>query len=467
MCGIFGIHGHPRAKEITEKAAWSVRSRGKGSIGIAAIDPKRRQISIAKKVEYTKHVFKEEKFAELQGKTYIAHVRWPTEGEKSTRNAQPHYTQDLSGRVAISTNGDIRNITEVMDFINKNEIRVYSDNDAEMMSAIIYYFIDQGQSIFEAIASMKKIMKGAYSVLFIADWEDALYAFRDDWGIRPMLLGYLDNRYVVCSETCQLDKIGANFIREIYPGEILKIDDHGLSWPNGRPEPKTSGCAFCTVEDLYFSRPDSYVYVVDEQGKLKIVSYSQIRYLLGKALAEEQPVPNADFVAPIPRSGIPAAEGYAAGMGIPCEHVIVTEGDGADVGRTFIESEQSTREALAKIKYSIIKDRVKGKVIVVVDDSEIRGLTAMVVAQMLMDAGAKEVHIRIPSPRYRHSCHYGVDTKKEYELIAKDLTLEEQRFASGRPTSLAFLSVEAFVRVLLLFHPAGLCTSCFTGIYPV
>jgi len=468
MCGIFGIHGHPRAVEITQLGIYPVRHRGKGSIGQATRNNEERLINIAKSMDYSSKVFEQGKYKKQNGKTSIAHVRWPTAGPKSTLNAQPHYTKALQGKVVVSCNGDITNMKELKDLVEKENIRVYSDNDAEMMTAVIYIFLKRKMDVFYAISEMKKVVRGAYSAVLMTEWDDALFAFRDDLGIRPMILGVFENRYVVASETCQLKAVGANYFREVHPGEIIRIDDNGLSShsspvmviPESPLQIHHQKTAFCSIEDVYFARPDSIIY----QSSGKEVSYSAIRFALGKKLAEEHPV-DADMVIPVPRSGIPAAEGYAEALGLPCRHVIITEG--VDIGRTFIETEMNTRAYLANLKYTVIADRVVGKRVVVVDDSKIRGLTIQVIVAKLYAAGAKEVHIRIPAPRYMFCCYYGVDTKRLYELIASDKTLDEQRIAVGSPDSLQFLSIPFFKDVLIEFHPDGSCTACFDGVYPI
>lgn len=462
MCGIFGTYGLSNAVEVAQIGIFPVRHRGKGSIGLAVRDSKSARVEIAKTVDYADNVFEQPKYRNLHGDTAIAHVRWPTAGPKDPRNAQPHYTQSLQGRLVISANGDIVNMDELRQLVLADGIRVYSDNDAEMLTAVIYHFLQKGFDLFGAIKQMKQVVRGAYSAVLLADWEDALYAFRDELGIRPMILGYLDNRYVIASESCQFQAVGAQFIREVYPGEVLRINDNGINWPDeeSRGCPKCTNCHFCSIEDVYFARPDSYLYL----SSCRQVSYSTVRFELGRQLAKEFPVV-ADMVVPVPRSGIPAAEGFAAESGISCQHVIVTEG--VDIGRTFIETELRTRAFLANLKYTMIKDRIAGKSVVVVDDSLIRGLTMMVIVKKLFEAGASQVHVRIPSPRYVFPCYYGVDTKRNYELIAKDKNDDEQRMAIGSPTTLRYLSVEGFQKVLRQFHPGGSCLACFTGKYPI
>lgn len=461
MCGIFGTHGLVNVVEVAQIGIFPVRHRGKGSIGLAVRDPQSKRVEIVKTVDYSDNVFEQEKYRNLHGKTAIAHVRWPTAGPKDPRNAQPHYTQSLQGRLVISANGDVVNMDELRELVATGGIRVYSDNDAEMITAVIYFYLQKGLELFDAIIQMKTKVRGAYSAVLMADWEDALYAFRDELGIRPMIMGYLDNRYVIASETCQLQAVGAQYVREVHPGEVMKIDDNGVSrTENSVVDQGCHNCCFCSIEDVYFSRPDSYLYLPGGRQ----ASYSSVRYELGKQLAREYPVV-ADLVVPVPRSGIPSAEGYAAEAGIPCHHVIVTEG--VDIGRTFIETELRTRAFLANLKYTMIRDRIAGKSVVVVDDSLIRGLTMMVIVKKLFDAGASQVHVRIPAPPYVYPCYYGVDTKRNYELIARDKSDEDQRMAIGAPTSLRYLSIDGFKQVLSQFHPTGSCTACFDGKYPV
>ncbi|PIR94036.1 amidophosphoribosyltransferase [Candidatus Falkowbacteria bacterium CG10_big_fil_rev_8_21_14_0_10_39_11] len=459
MCGIVGLYGHESARLFCYQALWSIRHRGKGSIGVAALHVASNTITIAKQLDFTDKVFQSENFLEIEGKAFIGHIRWPTQGKKSKRNAQPHYTQGSRGRIAVASNGDVRNLDKLRKFLDEHEIRVYSSNDAEVISGLIYYFIDQKQkTIAEAIAEMLKMVNGAISAVFMADWEDALYVFRDSHGFRPLLVGVVDNRYMIASETCQFDKVGARFMREVDPGEIIKISDEGLQVA---ARVKSTGRHFCSFEYSYFQRPDSIIQTPNGGATREVSNYT-IRKELGVQTAREFPVINCDLVIPSPRSGIPAAIGFAQELNIPYEEAIISEGD---IGRTFIESNVKNRTALARKKYHIIEDIVRGKVVCVVDDSAVKLLTVSTLMTLLFEAGAKAIHFRSAAPMYKNPCYYGVETKIIHMLAARDKTLEEMRRIVGSPDSLQFISATGFRQVCEKFG-TGFCFACFDGNYP-
>lgn len=461
MCGICGMYGHPKNMELLRVATDSIQHRGQNACGAAALGLELNRIEYFKDMGLVVEVFGQEEYLELSGKAAISHVRWPTQGSNSKRNIQPHYTQGLQGRIAIAVNGDVVNMAEQMAFLDEKQIRVYSGNDAEMMSAAIYWqLIRRGlDKVEDSIGKMMKWVKGGYAAVFMADWKDALYAFRDPHGIRPLLVGMVDGRYIVASETCQLKKVGADFICEVKPGEIIRFDDSGKHHFQGVPaEP----LAFCCFEKLYFARPDSLHYFIDMEGNFRFVEYKEIRKDLGRVLAQEAPVITAEVVVAAPNSGIPAATGFAEVSGIPYDpQAVVAEG-----GRTFIEADRGLRKKKAEEKYTISPASVAGKVVVIIDDSSIKTLTMKTLIRKLYEAGAKEVHVRIASPQYIHPCHYGAETKAEWELGAKDKTPEEFSRAVGNPNSFAFLSIDKFKQVIEQYGQ-GNCYACFTGEYPV
>ena len=458
MCGVGGFYNQFDVKMIAANSTLSGQHRGQNACGAAMLNVKQRKIEIVKGLGSVAEVFSSRDFREIDCKAVITHVRWPTAGANTKRNIQPHYTQGLRGRIAIASNGDIVNFQEQLDFLEKENVRVYSQNDAEVISAAIFWQIEKkGGDVFTAIANMMKHIRGAYSAVFMVDWEDAIYAFRDPNGFRPLLLGSLENRYMVVSESCMLEKVGARFIREVYPGEIIRINDQGITSVQGvDPVPRT----FCTFEKLYFQRPDSVIYYNDEAGKLQWISNQQIRKNLGRELAAEHFI-KVDMIIGSPRSGIPAGMGYAEATGLPYVEAIISEDK-----RTFTEAERNIRVQSASEKYHVIPDSVAGKSVVIVDDSQIKGLTMPILIRKLRDAGAIAVHVRIASPPYKNPCLYGVETKCTADLIAHDKTIEEIRRVVGCPDSLHYLSLAGFRKVMEACGQ-GNCYACLNGEYPV
>ena len=457
MCGIFGIldpKNQLNLKMATRMGYYSMEHRGGSGAGVAYIDD-RGEIKALKDM-IPDRLFAKDDFKESISSVYIAHARWATAGAKNKRNIQPHFTKGPGFTIAVAANGDVTNYREQCEFLASQNIKVISDNDAEMMCSSIYWQLDRNNApdVITAIEKSMKHIKGAYSAVLLYSEEKALYAFRDPFGIRPLIIGKWKNRYIVCSETCQLDMLGATFIRIVEPGEIIRIDENGLYSHKTRFYNQYPNC-FCCFEDFYFASPDSLRILPNG----KTISFYKIRWNLGVAAAREIQI-QADMVIPVPQSGIAAALGYAFQSGIPYQQPVLSS-----TVRTFTENDALLREEMSKKKRRFIPDAIKGKRIIVIDDSCIRLLTAAHVVEALLAAGAREVHFISAAPMVMHLCFYGADIKEQWALPASDLTLEEMRLAINGPTSLNFLSLHAFKRILNRY--GGHCFACMDGNYPI
>ena len=494
MCGVFGIFDHPHAKILTIEGISSLQHRGQDACGLASYefmnsrtaqrDYQGRKIRIRKNKGLVSEVLTTEAVKDLNGTAYIAHVRWPTQGDDSTRNVQPHYTQCLSGRMAIVSNGDIVNMRALQQELAQHKVRIYSENDAEIISAQIHSQITlHDQSLVDAIRTSMSKIKGSYSALIMTEFELSLYAFRDPMGIRPLFIGTRDGKFCFASETCALQAIDAELYvnealgiyGEVPPGAIVQVSREGIHVYPGLPSQKR---AFCIFEYIYFSRPDSIAPHFLHQG----LSFQYCREQLGAHMAKQdkQGQFDADIVVPVPKGGIPGALGYANESGIPLAIGII-ENPKLHGLRTFIESDRKTRGKLAHKKYNFLKDIIRGKRVVVVDDSIVRGLTTGWVVSRLWEAGAREVHIRIPSPPYAFGCHYGVETRERNTLIAgrfvSDIDMHDTAVVSAKvggaisrkqPTSLRYLSIAGMFKAIGIEQAdRRFCYACFNGQYPV
>lgn len=472
MCGVFGIFGCSNGKHITKTGIWTEQHRGQAAAGIACLRLKpgsrRGLIEVKKGCGKVREVLRGDDFDDLNGDAWIAHVRYPTQGRHSRRNAQPHYAQSIHGKIAIVSNGDVVNMKEQRDFLDQNNIQTYTENDAELIAAAINYQVTvRGRDLVEAIAQVMNHVKGAFSALVIAEFDDRLFAFRDPYGIRPLFFARVEVDSAECfmfaSETAAFEAVLPLFgpkakmiIRMIEAGEIIAVGPRGLEVFHG---PRAERQAFCLFEIIYFSRPDSI---------FRGTSFQIYRMRAGTRLFKEAPV-EADLVAPIPKSGIPAALGYAAASKIPYNQAII-ENPSFEIDfeqmRTFIEATLGEREFAAGLKFNYISDLIKGKSIVNTDDSIVRGLITGTVNRALWTHGAKSVHTRIASPPYRFPCYYGVETKERSTLAAARKSVEEIRRTIGEPTTLAYLSLEGLIASTGL-KKEELCTACFDGDYPI
>ncbi len=441
-CGVFGIFGHPDAANLTYLGLYALQHRGQESAGIVSSDGKR--LYGEKAMGLVADIFNEDRIKKLPGHMAIGHNRYSTAGGSFAINIQPILVNFALGGLAVAHNGNLVNAG-----ILKDELEAYGSifvttTDTE----VIVHLIAQSRAatLHERIVDALSHVQGSYSLLIIT--EDELIAVRDPHGFRPFSLAELDGAYVVASETCAFDLIEATYIRDIAPGEMLVINSKGIqsSFPF-----KPANPSHCIFEFIYFARPDSMVF-----GQ----NVYTIRKEFGRQLARETGV-EADVVIPVPDSGVPAALGYAEEAGIRFDTGLIRN---HYVGRTFIEPQQSIRHFGVKIKLNPVKDALRGKRVVVVDDSIVRGTTSKKIIKMIRNAGAAEVHLRISSPPTSYPCFYGIDMPTRQELIASSHSIEEIRKYITADT-LGYISMEGIQKVVP--HPMNFCAACFDGEYPV
>jgi amidophosphoribosyltransferase len=442
-CGVFGIFGHPEAANMTYLGLYALQHRGQESAGIAASDGE--QVRLAREMGYVADVFDGGTLAQLRGRLAVGHVRYSTAGESKLANAQPILIDCAHGQIAIGHNGNLVNARELRDELVQQGSIFQSSSDTEVIAHL--YARSKAGGVEEAIVESVSQVQGAFSLVILT--RDRLIAVRDPHGFRPLALGRLDDAYVVASETCAMDLIGATYVRDIEPGEVLVVSAEGLR--SLKPFPPAP-LAHCIFEHVYFARPDSYVF-----GR----SVNEVRTELGRVLAREQPV-GADVVVPVPDSGVCAAMGYAEASGVPLRMGLIRN---HYVGRTFIQPQQSIRHFGVKVKLNPVRSILDGKRVVLVDDSIVRGTTSRKIVGMVRAAGASEVHVRISCPPTVSPCFYGVDTPRRNELIAATHTLDEIRdFIEA--DSVQYLSLGGLLSAVR-GASASYCTSCYTGVYPV
>ncbi|WP_184878505.1 amidophosphoribosyltransferase [Sphaerisporangium siamense] len=440
-CGVFGVWAPGEdVSKLTYYGLYALQHRGQESAGIAVSEGSR--ILVYKDMGLVAQVFDESVLGTLRGHLAIGHCRYSTTGSSVWENAQPTLSSSDGGGLALAHNGNLINTPELMARLPAGTIR--ATTDTEVLTSLLAR--DPGTSIEDAAADLFPKVKGAYSLVFMD--EKTLYAARDPQGIRPLVLGRLERGWVVASETAALDIVGATFLREIEPGELLTIDERGVrSRRFALAEPK--GCLF---EYVYLARPDTTI-----AGR----GVQATRVEVGRRLAHEHPI-EADLVIPTPESGTPAAIGYAEASGIPYGQGLVKN---SYVGRTFIQPSQTIRQLGIRLKLNPLREVIAGKRLIVVDDSIVRGNTQRAIVKMLREAGATEVHVRISSPPVSWPCFYGIDFATKAELIAGSKEVEEIRESIGAD-SLGFISLEGLTEATTL--PADrLCRACFNGTYPI
>ena len=442
-CGVFGIYGQPEAATMAYLGLYALQHRGQESAGIATSDGVKLHVS--RSMGYVADSFNASTLASLPGGSAIGHVRYSTAGESRLQNAQPFVIDCVHGEIAICHNGNLVNAQELRDELVSQGSIFQTTSDTEVLLHL--YARSKAPSVQEAVVESVSQARGAFSLLLLT--KDLLIAVRDPHGFRPLALGRLGDAFIVCSETCALDLIGATYVRDVEPGEVLLIGAHGLRSikPFG-----PARLAHCIFEHVYFARPDSYVF-----GQ----SVNEIRTNFGRCLARESPVA-ADVVVPIPDSGMCAATGYAEEAGLPMHIGLIRN---HYVGRTFIQPQQSIRHFSVKVKLNPVRSILEGKRVVLVDDSIVRGTTSRKIVRMVRAAGAREVHMRISCPPTISPCFYGVDTPRRSELIAATHTLDEIR-TYIEADSLAYLSLEGLLGAVGSDR-RSYCTSCYTGEYPV
>jgi amidophosphoribosyltransferase len=441
MCGVFGVRSVERdVARLTYFGLFALQHRGQESAGIAVSEDGR--ITTLRDLGLVSQVFDEERLAGLHGQVAIGHTRYSTTGGASWENAQPLLHRVGERTVSLAHNGNLVHLSLLRDELLDQGVRLGSTSDSEVIAALL---ARDPAPIQDAVANTMRRVDGAYSVVAVVD--GILVAFRDPHGIRPLSLGRIGADWVIASETCAFDLVDAVPVRDVSPGEVVWIDDEGL---HAMQAVEPARPALCVFEAVYFARPDS---------RLGGGEVHQMRVRMGERLAEESPV-DADLVMPIPDSGTPAAIGYAKRSGIPYEEGLIKN---RYIGRTFIQPDEELRRRGIRLKFNPLQE-VSGRRIVIVDDSIVRGNTMRALVQMLFDAGAAEVHVRVSSPPVVSPCFYGIDMADEEQLVGADRTVEETRAHIGA-TSLAYLSVAGMQGATGL-PASSTCAGCFTRSYP-
>ncbi|MGI6119220.1 MAG: amidophosphoribosyltransferase [Desulfosporosinus sp.] len=441
-CGVFGIFApEQEIARLTYYGLYALQHRGQESAGIAVSDG--RSIIVYKGMGLVSEVFSDGVVETLKGKMAIGHVRYSTTGSSHYANAQPLVVHYQKGMMALAHNGNITNVWELRDELGKNGAVFQTTADSEVIINLITRY--RRDSLEDALHKTMLDLRGAYALVILA--EDKLFGLRDPHGIRPLCIGRKGERYCLASESCALDTIGAEFIRDVEPGEIVVIDEGGLHSQLGLPKTERFSCAF---EYIYFARPDS---TIDQ------LNVSESRRQMGIELAREYPI-EADIVIAVPDSGTASALGYATALGIPFGEGLIKN---RYVGRTFIQPTHTMREVGVRLKLNANKSVLKDKRVVMIDDSIVRGTTSCKLVDMVKKAGAKEVHFLISSPPVAYSCYYGINTAEREKLIANQLDLEGIRKHIGAD-SIHYISNEALLKAL---GTDSVCLACFNGQYPV
>jgi amidophosphoribosyltransferase len=442
-CAVFGIFNHPEAANMTYLGLYALQHRGQESAGIVASNGKELHVEIA--MGLVADVFDAQRLSRLPGHIAIGHTRYSTWGESQLKNAQPIAIDYALGSLALAHNGNLVNADRLRKELEGHGSIFRSTMDSEVIVHLIAR--SDRERLVERVIEAVEQVRGAYSLVMMSDNE--LIGARDPYGFRPLCLGKLRDSYILASETCALDLIEAEYIRDVEPGEVLHISKEGLK--SYFPFPKGQ-LAQCIFEFIYFARPDSIIFNR---------SVHEVRKALGHRLAKEAYV-GVDIVVPVPDSGVPAALGFAEESGIPFEMALIRN---HYIGRTFIEPQQSIRHFGVKIKLNPIRRLLEGRRVVVIDDSIVRGTTSRKIIKMVRQAGAKEVHMRISSPPTTHPCFYGIDTPTRRELIASSHSVDEiRKYITA--DSLQYLSLEGLLSTVRP-HQNNYCAACFTGNYPV
>jgi amidophosphoribosyltransferase len=449
MCGVMGVFAPgEEVARLTYFGLHALQHRGQESAGIAVGDGK--TITTVKNLGLVTQVFEETDLKSLPGYVAIGHTRYSTTGgSASWENAQPHMSSIGRQLIALAHNGNLINTDALRTGLIDHHVHLRSNSDSEAIAALVGEYTQQTSHIREGIRMTMEVIRGAYAVVLMT--ESALYAFRDPMGIRPLCIGELPagKGWVVASETTGLDILGAAYLRDLTPGEVVKISEDGVETLMAVPDARQ---ALCIFEYVYFARPDS---------EMAGLSMYEARHRMGKILAAENPV-EADVVMGVPDSGTPSAVGYAKASGIPYGEGLAKN---RYVGRTFIQPSQMLRQRGIRLKLNPMRHAIEGKRVIVVDDSIVRGNTTKALVEMLRDTGAKEVHMRISSPPVKWPCFFGIDTDTREQLIGANKTIDEIRAHVGAD-SLGYLSMEGMVRATGM-PPEAFCLACFNGTYPL
>ena len=443
-CGVFGIYSNDdiEAANITYYGLYALQHRGQESAGIVASCGEK--LEIYKDMGLVSEVFDNKILSHLNGSSAIGHVRYSTTGSSNVTNAQPIMVKYKLGSIAIAHNGNLVNADVIRELLEDGGCVFQTSIDSEVVLNLIARGAKKG--IERAIVDAIQAVKGSYAIVILTN--DMLIGIRDPHGIRPLCIGKLNDNYILCSESCALDSVGAEFVRDVNPGEIVIVDKDGLRSINFAEKTK---CETCSFEYIYFARPDSTI-----DG----INVYNARVRAGKMLYKEHPV-EADIVVGVPDSGIPAAVGFAEASGIPYGIGFIKN---RYVGRTFISPSQAMREKAVTVKLNPLKVNVEGKRVVIVDDSIVRGTTSRKLVESLKKAGAKEIHFRVSSPSVKYPCYFGIDTPYRNELIGASLGAKEISDEIGAD-SLGFLSMDGLLETLGI--QKGFCMGCFSGIYPL
>jgi amidophosphoribosyltransferase len=441
-CGVVGVFGHEEASKLTYLGLYALQHRGQESAGIVSSDG--AELYLHRAMGEVEEIFTPPVLAELPGNLAIGHTRYSTAGDKALLNAQPIMIDCNKGKLALGHNGNLTNAAEWRRKLEHRGSIFQTNSDTEVIVHLLAR--SQARNLTGALGDALNQVEGAYSLLVLT--ADELIAVRDPRGFRPLNLGKLGDAWLVASETCAFDLLNAQYVREIEPGEMVRISRSGIESIHFAPEKPLQQCIF---EHVYFARPDSVIF-----GR----SVNESREALGRTLAKEHPA-NADIVVPVPDSGVPAAVGYALESGIPFRMGLIRN---HYIGRTFIEPSQAIRNFGVKLKLNPIRSLIEGQRVVLVDDSIVRGTTSRKIVRMVREAGAREVHLRISCPPTISPCYYGVDTPTREELIASSSTPEEICKFIGAD-SLGYISL-AGLKQAVNDTKGNYCTSCYTGVYP-
>lgn len=458
-CGVVGIYGAENAAGLSYFALTALQHRGQESAGIAVSDGSK--IKLHKDIGLVSDVFEQGHFEKLEGNIAVGHVRYATAGGRTIENAQPFLNSFKLGSIALSHNGQLVNHTKIREMLEDYGSTFSSTSDSEViLKLIVRKFVENGGRLgsqvehdndlfVTAVVQAVKEIKGSFALCIMT--ENLLIGVRDPNGIRPLCLGKVKDGYILASESCAIDAVNGEYIRDVEPGEIVVITKDGLRSIKYIEEAKKT----CIFEYVYFARPDS---VIDG------IAVQEARYKMGEVLAKESPV-EADVVIGVPDSGLGAAQGYARASGVPYGMGIIKN---KYIGRTFIAPTQKERENMVFVKLNAIRSDLEGKRVIVIDDSIVRGTTSRRLVQILRRAGAKEVHFRVSSPPVKFPCYLGIDTPSKNELISSTHELEEIRQEIGAD-SLAFISLEGMISALSACGKGdrGFCKGCFSGEYPV
>jgi amidophosphoribosyltransferase len=441
-CGVFAVYGHPDAATLTYYGLFALQHRGQESAGIVSSAGSHAPFKAHRGMGLVSQVFGANDLERLTGTRAIGHVRYSTTGSSNLRNAQPFSVETARGQIAVAHNGNLVNAAPLRAELEAEGSIFQTTADSE----ILLHLLARPVLKQNPLACLRRL-EGAFSIVLMGERE--IIGFRDPFGFRPLALGRVDGAWVLASETCAFDLIQAKFIREVEPGEVIIIDQNGLRSEFPFPRERE---AFCIFEYVYFARPDSELH---DQG------VKSVRVNMGRELARLHPV-EADVVVPVPDSGIYAGMGYAEELGIPFDLAFVRN---HYIGRTFIQPSQRIRDFNVRVKLNLIEEAVRGKRVVVIDDSIVRGTTARARVVNLREAGAAEVHMRISCPPHRHACHYGIDFPDPEKLLANQCTLDEIRRYLGAD-SIGYLDIPGMVRAT--GRPENhFCLACFNGDYPV